>query len=77
MLIHARHLPSKVINVFSILLDIVMYSVKYLQVSDTGRVLTVFYLVLLLPILLLYRSWSQEKQSDRAAADEEETKSLM
>ena len=47
------------------------------QVSDTGRFLTVFYLILLLPILLLYRTLSKEKQNDRMAADEEEIKSLM
>ena len=47
------------------------------QVSDTGRFLTVFYLILLVPILLLYRTLSKEKQNDRMAADEEEIKSLM
>ena len=47
------------------------------QVSDTGRFLTVAYLLLLVPILLLYRTLSTEKLNDRVAADEEEIKSLM
>lgn len=47
------------------------------EVSDTGRFLTIFYLVLLLPILLLYRTLSKEKANDRMSADEEEIKSLM
>ena len=47
------------------------------QVSDTGRFLTVAYLLLLVPILLLYRTLSTDKHNDRVAADEEEIKSLM
>ena len=50
----------------------------YFQVSDTGRILTMLYLISLLPILLLYRALSGEKQnSDRSSADDEEIKSLM
>ena len=55
-----------------------MRELPYFQVSDTGRILTMLYLISLLPILLLYRALSREKQnSDRSSADDEEIKSLM
>ena len=66
---------SKEVRYLKMILDIKCHVI--FQVSDTGRFLTVFYLILLLPILLLYRTLSKEKQNDRMAADEEEIKSLM
>ena len=57
---------------------IAVRELPYFQVSDTGRILTMLYLISLLPILLLYRALSGEKQnSDRSSADDEEIKSLM